>query len=208
MLSTLLLGRESGPSELATLRDHPALADEMCTVLALLAERLDHAVWPFPVRPEVPLAVHARYRLQEVMAAFDDVRDGALYLPREGEHYDERSRCNLLFVTLEKDEADYSPTTMYRDYALGPSRFHWQTQSGTRPTDKKGRRHLEHEAQGVTPLLFVRERRKDDRGETAPYVFLGSVRVAGSSGERPMNIEWELHRPIPARVMRAAAIVA
>lgn len=208
MLSSLLFGRQSGPSELATLREHPALADEICTVLALLDERLDHAVWPFPVRPEVPLAVHARYRLQEVMAAFGDVRDGALYLPREGEHYDAASACNLLFVTLDKDEADYSPTTMYRDYALSPLRFHWQTQSGTRPTDKKGRRHLEHEAQGVTPLLFVRERRKDDRGETTPYVFLGPVRVVGSSGERPMNVEWELHRPMPARVLRAAAIVA
>jgi superfamily II DNA or RNA helicase/HKD family nuclease len=208
MLSTLLFGRDSGPALLGTLRDHPALAAEMCAVLALLDERLDHAVWPFSVRPEVPLAVHARYRLQEVMAAFGDVRDGALYLPREGEHFDAPSACNLLFVTLEKDEADYSPTTMYRDYALGPARFHWQTQSGTRPTDKKGLRHVQHESQGVTPLLFVRERRKDDRGETVPYVFLGSVRVAGWSGERPMNIEWELHRPMPARVLRAAAIVA
>jgi superfamily II DNA or RNA helicase/HKD family nuclease len=208
MLAGLLFGRETGPAELATLRDHAALAEEMHSVLSLLDERLDHAVWPFPVRPEVPLAVHARYRLQEVMAAFGDVRDGALYLPREGEHYDAASACNLLFVTLEKDEADYSPTTMYRDYALGPARFHWQTQSGTRPTDKKGRRHLEHAAQGVTPLLFVRERRKDERGETAPYVFLGPVRLTAWSGERPMNIEWELLRPMPTRVLRAAAIVA
>ena len=208
MLSSLLLGRESGPSALATLRDHPALADEIRAVLGLLDEQLDHAVWPFPVRPEVPLAVHARYRLQEVMAAFGEVREGALYLPREGEHFHAASGCNLLFVTLEKDEADYSPTTMYRDYALGPSRFHWQTQSGTRPTDKKGRRHLEHESLGVTPLLFVRERRKDDRGETAPYDFLGPVRIASWAGERPVNIEWELLRPMPARVLRTAAVVA
>lgn len=208
MLSTLLLDRTSGPAELALLRDHPALRDELGALLDLLDARLDHTVWPFTARPQVPLALHARYRLQEVMAAFGDVRDGALYLPREGEHFDAASACNLLFVTLRKDEADYSPTTMYRDYALGPARFHWQTQSGTRPTDKKGRRHLEHEAQGVLPLLFVREARKDERGETAPYVFLGPLRLATWSGERPMSIEWDLLRPMPARVLRAAAIVA
>ncbi len=208
MLSTLLLDRNSGPAELAHLRDHPALADELCALLDLLDARLDHTVWPFTHRPQVPLVLHGRYRLQEVMSAFGDVRDGALYLPREGEHFDQASACNLLFVTLQKDEADYSPTTMYRDYALGPARFHWQTQSGTRPTDKKGRRHIEHKAQGVLPLLFVRETRKDDRGETAPYVFLGPLRLSTWSGERPMSIEWDLARPMPARVLRAAAVVA
>ena len=58
----------------------------------------------------VPLALHARYALHEVMAAFGDVRKGKLYEPREGVVYHESSRCNLLFVTLTKDASDYSPT--------------------------------------------------------------------------------------------------
>ncbi|MCT0213267.1 MULTISPECIES: hypothetical protein [unclassified Synechococcus] len=35
----------------------------------------------------------------------------------------------LLFITLRKSEALSSPTTRTRDLALGPSRFHWQSQS-------------------------------------------------------------------------------
>ncbi len=58
------------------------------------------------------------------MAAFGDWRNGRLYLPREGVHFHKETRCNLLLVTLEKDAADYSPSTMYADYALGPTRFH------------------------------------------------------------------------------------
>jgi hypothetical protein len=36
---------------------------------------------------------------------------------------------DLLFITLRKSEALFSPTTHYRDLALGPSLFHWESQS-------------------------------------------------------------------------------
>ena len=111
-------------------------------------------------------------------------------------------------MTLQKDEEDYSPTTMYRDYATGPTRFHWQSQSGTRPSDKKGMRHLEHVAQNVTPLLFVRESKRDDRNEAAPYFFIGPARLVAWSGERPMNLEWELEHHMPADILRMASVVA
>ena len=118
------------------------------------------------------------------------------------------SQSNLLFVTLQKDEADYSPSTLYRDYALAPDRFHWQSQSRTRPDTTKGQRHVAHEALHITPLLFVRATRKDDRGETRPYAFLGPVRLAAHSGERPMNIEWALAHPMSEALYREARIVA
>ena len=41
------------------------------------------------------------------------------------------SRCNLLFDTLKKSEALFSPSTRYRDLALGPALFHWESQSTT-----------------------------------------------------------------------------
>lgn len=213
MLLVPLLGRvgeraagDLGPLE-ARLRAHPAIVAELLEVLDLLRAQLTHTTMPFVHPARVPLQVHGTYRLDEVMSAFGDVRGGGLYRPREGVHFDESSGCNLLFVTLQKDEDDYSPTTMYADYALSPTRFHWQSQSGTRPTDKKGRRHVHHETDGVTPLLFVRERRKDERNETMPYRFLGPVRLIDWSGERPMNVEWELATPMPAETLRVARVV-
>jgi hypothetical protein len=38
---------------------------------------------------------------------------------------------DLLFITLRKSEALFSPSTRYRDLALGPPLFHWESQSTT-----------------------------------------------------------------------------
>ncbi|MCB9834204.1 MAG: DUF3427 domain-containing protein [Planctomycetes bacterium] len=193
---------------IGSLRSHRALGREFLELLDLLETRLDHRTPAFVHESGVPLALHARYALHEIMAAFGDVRNGRLYEPREGVVFHGSSRCNLLFVTLTKDEDDYSPTTMYRDFALAPNLFHWQSQSRTRVDSEKGRRHTEHAARGITPLLFIRVRKKDDRGETMPYSFVGPVRFQRSRGERPMNIEWELDHPMPAALFEAAAVAA
>lgn len=211
MLVTTLLGGTAAADPLDALReiraDESAHA-ELTALFALLDARLDHSTLPFRSVPGVPLAIHANYRLNEVMAAFADVRNGKLYAPREGVVFHAATGCNLLFVTLTKDESDYSPTTLYRDYALSTDRFHWQSQSGTRPQDKKGRRHIQHAADRVTPLLFVRETKKDERGETRPYVFLGPLDLVSWAGERPMDIEWRLSHPMPERVYRVARVAS
>ena len=51
----------------------------------------------------------------------------------------EPSQCDLLFVTLNKSETLFSPSTRYRDLALGPSLFHWESQSIT--TAARATRH-------------------------------------------------------------------
>ena len=190
------------------LREDATLTTELAALFALRRSHIDHRVIPWPSTAGVPLAVHARYSLQEIMAAFDDIREGQLYLPREGVYFHAPTACNLLFVTLDKDPDDYSATTNYRDYALSPDRFHWQSQSRTRPEDKRGQRHVRHADLGITPLLFVRERKKDDRGETQPYMLLGPATLAAWVDEAPMNIEWRLSHAMPAGIYRTAAAVA
>lgn len=110
------------------------------------------------------------------------------------------------FGELLVDGQRPSSTTMYQDYALDQRRFHWQSQSGTRPSGKKGQRHIRHAELNVRPLLFVRQTKKDDRGMTVPYLLLGPAALLTWSGERPMNIEWELDRPMPAAVLRDSAV--
>jgi hypothetical protein len=44
------------------------------------------------------------------------------------------SQTDLLFVTLNKSEALFSPSTRTRDLALGPSLFHWESHEGERPS--------------------------------------------------------------------------
>ena len=36
-------------------------------------------------------------------------------------------------MTLNKSETLFSPSTRYRDLALGPSLFHWENHEGKRP---------------------------------------------------------------------------
>lgn len=57
-------------------------------------------------------------------------------------------------------------------------------------------------------ILFVRETRKDDRGVGNPYLCLGWVRHVSHKSERPMQIVWELERPMPAFLYDRAKLAA
>lgn len=192
----------------ARLLEHPAICQELGELLAVLSSDVSHVPQRADLPADVPLALHCSYGRDEIMAAFGDVRKGALRQPREGVVFHAPTRCNLLFVTLNKSERDYSPSTMYEDYAVSAEFFHWQSQSTTRAETGKGRRHTEHGSLGVTPLLFVRQNRKSEHGATAPYVFLGPLQYVSHEGERPMNILWRVLTPIPADYLRQARVAA
>jgi hypothetical protein len=64
---------------------------------------------------------------------FGRLTDGAPWIHREGILRHEPSQSDLLFVTLNKSQALFSPSTRTRDLALGPSLFHWDSHEGERP---------------------------------------------------------------------------
>jgi len=190
--------------------NHDAVRAELGELIPVLRDRIEHEPKiDRQVRLRgIPLSIRCRYSRDEVMAAHDIVRSGKLFQPREGVYFDADTRHNIFFVTLQKTEKDYSPTTMYEDYAVSPTLFHWQSQSQTRAGSEKGRRHVHHRDSEITPLLFVRETKKDDRGITRPYLFLGPVEYVKHSGDRPMNIVWKLQYAMPMDAYRAAKVVA
>ena len=151
-----------------------------------------------------PLAVHAHYSRNEVLVALGvwPVGESRRRMVNEGVLQVKDRRLDVFFVTLRKTEAEYSPTTMYADYALNERLFHWQSQSTTAVDSATGRRYLGHRQQGCTPLLFVRECRKLPTGETAPYAFLGPCEYSSHEGSRPISIVWRTEFPIPARLLR------
>ncbi len=98
-----------------------------------------------------------------------------------------RCRADILSITLRKNETLFSPSTRYRDLALGPSLFHWESQSSTTATSATGQRYIHHAARGARVLLFVREQRKQDGrpgGPTEPFVYLGFATYESHEGER------------------------
>jgi hypothetical protein len=206
VLTTLLDEAVVDPAAAARiLWANPAIRHELVELLSLLRVGVAHV--PIPLgHPRVPLSLHCRYRLEQVMAAFGAVKDGKLHRPREGVWFDPATGADVFFVTLQKAEKDYSPSTLYEDYALSRDRFHWQTQSATTPTSERGRRNLEHRERGITPLLFVRSQKRDERGDTVPYTFLGPLEIERWQGEKPISIVWRLLHPMPADVFESARV--
>ena len=113
----------------------------------------------------------------------------APWIHREGVLAHQASATDLLFITLRKSEALFSPSTRYRDLALGPALFHWESQSTTTAASPTGQRYIHHASRGSRVLLFVREQRRQDGrpgAPTEPFVCLGFARYESHEGERPM----------------------
>lgn len=155
---------------------------------------------PYPC----PLMVHSEYTRDEILAAFDDLQLGSNLSMREGMRYLPHLNTYLFFVTLVKSESDYSPSTMYRDYAVNERLFHWETQSTTSADSPTGQRFSGRRDHGCIFLLFVREQKKVD-GLAQPYYFLGPVNYVSHEGSRPMSILWEMRYPLPAVLLQASA---
>ena len=156
---------------------------------------------------QAPLAVHSRASLDEILAAFGRQRFDRPNRLRQGVDFDPVTNSDLFFVTLEKAEDHYSPTTMYRDYAISQELFHWESQSTTSVQSPTGQRYLNHEAKGSHVFLFARHR-KHEAGRTAPYMCLGAADYVAHQGSRPIAITWRLRRPMPEDFYREAKLAA
>ncbi|MGB3258737.1 MAG: DUF3427 domain-containing protein, partial [Ornithinimicrobium sp.] len=119
-----------------------------------------------------------------------------------------QANADAFLVTLKKSEADYSPTTMYQDYAISPELFHWESQSVTKAASPTGQRYIHHRESGSHILLFARDTKATDFGTGAPYLFLGEADYVDHRGEKPMAITWRLRTPMPVSAFEAAKVVA
>jgi len=157
---------------------------------------------------EQPLKLHARYTRDQILAAFGLSTVDKKSTNREGVAENKGLNTELLFIDLQKSEEDYSPTTLYDDYAINDVLFHWQSQNRTRADSDKGLSYINQEKLNKNILLFVRETKRDEWGNTLGYVFLGDARFVKYEGEKPMSITWELREPIPSYLWNASAKMA
>ncbi|MCB9662030.1 MAG: DUF3427 domain-containing protein [Sandaracinaceae bacterium] len=193
--------------ELSTMLDHfdqsPALRDELSQLLPVLRAMVDRLPRNEPLRTDVPLVLHAEYYDIELSAAFNAISKEKRTFRHfyTGVEKVDDGRHDLLLVTLDKGDQEHEHLR-YHDLPLSPTVFQWQSQAATRLDDEKGRRHTTPHTEGVVPLLFVRERAKDQRGMTVPFRYLGPVTPASHRGERPITVEWELSAEIPPELFR------
>jgi hypothetical protein len=195
---------------MAALWQHPAIISELRELLSMLEDEATHITHPLGAGASwtnVPLSVHASYSLDEILAAFGEMTLAQPHRIREGTAFNRETNSDLFFVTLEKSEERYSPTTMYKDYAISPELFHWESQSVTTQASRTGQRYIHHRQQGSQILLFVRRRARIGT-RTAPYVCLGPADYVSHKGERPIAFTWRLRRAMPADFFREAKVAA
>jgi hypothetical protein len=111
-------------------------------------------------------------------------------------------------VTLDKNEKQFSPTTMYHDYAINEHLFHWQSQNSARPDRGKGLSYIQHHETGKRLFLFVREQTKDEYGRTMGFVNYGEVEYVKHTDSQPMNVTWKLKKAMPNFMWQQAAKLA
>jgi superfamily II DNA or RNA helicase len=190
------------------------LRRELLELFEALADRRRRPTWAIP---GLPFQAHATYSRDEVSAGLlatsktkkkrSQTTEDKIIRLQGGVYNAEHARVDVLFVTLDKDPDHFSPTTLYNDYPISQTRFHWESQGKTRADSGTGLRYRGLADQPWRILLFVR---KDIArgGTTSPYLCLGPVRYVSHESEKPMQIIWELERPMPAAFFNETKVAA
>ena len=183
--------------------NYPLLKQEIAELIDYLHENLEFKTYPMGAGLPEGLELYGCYTREEVFALFGrQTADKRMQGVAAGVFSIDESNIELFFVTLNKSEKDFSPSTNYNDYFISERRFHWQSQN-TMSHANAGARYVNHCNNGRRFLLFVREDKKDGYGNTSPYYCMGLVDYVSSHGNFPMNIEWQLKQPAMAKFIKA-----
>ncbi len=174
------------------------LFEEMIELLTYNYNRIDFVDEPVHVGFDCPLDLHCNYSRDQIMVAMDYMSPNSF---QAGVKYFEDWKLDLFLVTLNKSEKNYSPTTMYKDYSINETLFHWQTQSNTSENSTVGQRYIHQREMNNKILLFVREF-KTGLGGASPYTYLGLADYVRHEGSQPISITWKLQKPIPAKYLK------
>lgn len=124
-----------------------------------------------------------------------------------GTQYIEEDKLSMVMVTTNKSDKEYSPSTLYKDYAINDHQFHWQSKNDIRIESIAGQRFIHQKDNGWRFLLFVRDTKKDAFGNSNCYYCLGLMDYEKSEGECPMNITWNLQHHIPGFILEKAQAI-
>ncbi|MFI8807907.1 DUF3427 domain-containing protein [Micrococcus luteus] len=187
-------------------RGLPAFVEEVDQLLDVVVSSARTAPEHLRLGKPTALRSHAHYRRTEILAGLDiSSWERTQSSHREGVAFSPDYNTDALLVTLKKDARQFSPSTMYRDFAVSRSAFHWESQNVTTARSPTGQRYLSKEHGESHTLMFVRGSGRDAIGEGAAYLCLGTVQFADWSGtERPMQITWALDREMPTSAYQEA----
>ncbi|WP_211748453.1 DEAD/DEAH box helicase [Paenibacillus sp. Marseille-Q4541] len=177
--------------------------EEIVEILTYNLEHIDFVDLPNTFPFACPLDVHCSYTTDQVMAAFGYYNEEKAPAFREGVKHFEDKMLDIFIFTLNKSDKDFSPSTLYEDYAINERLFHWQSQSRTSAESGTAQRYIHHRELGHQIALFVREY-KEENQFTSPFIFLGEANYVSHSGTKPVSFVWELKEEMPAALVPVA----
>lgn len=190
----------SGENFLKRLHALSALRTELVELGDVLQARSCLLQKPIPGLDEVPLCLHGRYGIREILTAVGWLSAERRAPFQAGVLALHERKVELLFVTLDKREG-YHERIAYHDYAISAERFHWQSQNSAGPDTPAGRRYLDSPANGWSFQLFVRKAKGDS------YHACGPVTLDRGEGERPMTIYWKLAIALPIKLFQEFSVL-
>ena len=188
--------------------NNKTLINELKEVIEILIDKINHLESDLDLSYSCPIKLHSRYTREQILSGFGQNSFEKKSSSREGVLNIKEKNTELLFVTLEKTEDKYSPTTMYDDYAINDRLFHWQSQNSTKPDSPKGLCYINHQKENKDIILFVRESNHNENNNVMTYVCLGKVFYKSHYGSQPMSITWELENKIPPFLWKSIAKMA
>lgn len=197
------IGVNSIEEAISNLRFYPVFVSEIKELTEYLLANLE--VNTFSVGEDMPLALeqYGCYTREEVFAIFGrQTADKKMQGSVTGVFNIDELNAELFFVTLNKSDKDFSPSTMYDDYVVSENQFHWKSQN-TDTHQGRGKRYVEQVINKKKFLLFVREDKRDGFGNTCPFYCFGLVDYLSSRDDRPMSIDWRMHQPILPQFLKA-----
>lgn len=183
--------------------ENSSLFEEIIELLRYNRENIDFIEQDIDLKYDCPLELYAKYSTDQVLAALGEHKINKKRSFREGVLHIEEKNTDLFFVTLNKSERYFTPTTQYEDYAISERLFHWQSQSRISDISPTGQRYIKQRENKNTILLFVREY-KSENSITSPFYFLGKANYVSHEGSKPISIVWELEKPMPIFILKKA----
>jgi superfamily II DNA or RNA helicase/HKD family nuclease len=183
------------------LRSHALARDELRELTFVLEDRTAVSTSIRPVA-DCPLVLHHQYTRREILTAAGYWTPTRKVPHQQGVLRLEKQSSELLFVTLDKSDGRFSPSTRYRDYALSDRLFHWETQNTVADDSDTMKHYAGHRERGWSIHLFVQERKGTS------FAYLGPVHYERHEGSRPVGIVWRLEYTMPAALARACETLA
>ena len=199
---------ENIESSIKSIGLNATLNQEIIEFLEILIDKIDYLETDIFLPYRQPLKIHSRYTREQILSAFGFSTFDKQSSIREGVALSQDKNTELLFITLNKSEKDFSPTTLYEDFAISDTLFHWQSQNSVKSESGRGISYINHEREEKKILLFVREKNTDEYGNSMGSVFLGEAKLTDYYGSKPMSIKWQLNEPIPPYLWKASAKMA